>query len=408
MTGIMAEHLCKRYRVGVNAPSVGGTLADTLANLRRPRPPDLTVQALDDVSFTITGGEQVGIIGNNGAGKTTLLRILSRITEPTSGRAIITGKVAALLEVGAGLHPDLTGRENLRFLAALHGMDRHAVAKRSDEIIAFAGIERFLDLSVKRWSSGMAVRLAFAVAAHLDPDVLLLDEVLAVGDLAFQERCLGRMRDAAAEGRAVVLVSHSLQSVRGFCRRCLLIESGRLTADGAVDAVIDHYLSGPSGGGIGAITFRNDPSRRRGDGRARITSVGFAGADGGERRRFFTGDQLQLIIAIDVAEAVESLAAGLIVRTPDGSPLVAITHLIQDGGVKPGSGRITINIPRLALREGQYPLHLWIGDRHKRAYDELDGVLPPLHVLTPIRSDGIVEEAQGWLALDSTASGLMR
>lgn len=197
--------------------------------------------ALKDLSLEINQGEVVGVVGKNGAGKSTLLKILSRITEPTSGSARIRGRVASLLEVGTGFHPELTGRENIYLNAAILGMGRREVRQKVDEIIAFSGTERFIDTPVKRYSSGMQVRLAFSVAAHLDPEVLIIDEVLAVGDRDFQDKCLGRMQDVARSGRTVLFVSHNLNAVRALCTRAILLEGGHLTMDGDVPAVLKHY-----------------------------------------------------------------------------------------------------------------------------------------------------------------------
>ncbi|MBM3129903.1 MAG: ABC transporter ATP-binding protein [Chloroflexi bacterium] len=203
-----------------------------------------TIWALKDVSFDVKRGEVVGIIGRNGAGKSTLLKILSRITEPTKGRALIDGRVGSLLEVGTGFHPELTGRENIYLNGAILGMTRREIALKFDEIVAFAEIEKFLDTPVKRYSSGMYVRLAFAVAAHLEPEILLVDEVLAVGDAAFQKKCLGKMGDVAKEGRTVLFVSHNMHAVRNLCSRSILMESGRVEENGNTEAVITRYLKG--------------------------------------------------------------------------------------------------------------------------------------------------------------------
>ena len=189
-----------------------------------------TFWALKDVTFDVREGEVLGIIGKNGAGKSTLLKILSRITEPTEGRIVMRGRVASLLEVGTGFHPDLTGRENIYLNGAILGMRTREIDARFDDIVEFSEVERFIDTPVKRYSSGMYVRLAFAVAAHLDPEILVVDEVLAVGDAEFQKKCLGKMQDVAASGRTVLFVSHNMNTVRSFCTQCVFIEAGRATA----------------------------------------------------------------------------------------------------------------------------------------------------------------------------------
>src|ERR1700730_7734841 len=201
--------------------------------------------ALKDVSFDVKQGEVLGIIGRNGAGKSTLLKILSRITEPDRGRAILRGRVASLLEVGTGFHPELTGRENIFLNGAILGMSRAEIKRKFDEIVAFAEVERFLDTPVKRYSSGMYVRLAFAVAAHLDPEILLIDEVLAVGDAEFQKKCLAKMEDVAAtEGRTVIFVSHDMDAVCHLCSRCILLRQGEIVTTGNASDVVARYLGG--------------------------------------------------------------------------------------------------------------------------------------------------------------------
>ena len=218
------------------------------------------IWVLDDVSFDIKRGEVVGIIGNNGAGKSTLLKILTRITDLSRGRIEINGRVASLLEVGTGFHPELTGRENIYLNGSILGMSRSEIKKKFDAIVDFAGVERFLDTPVKRYSSGMYVRLAFAVASHLDPEILLIDEVLAVGDMEFQKKCLGRMNEVARDGRTVLFVSHSLPMVASLCTSCILLDSGRVIAQGATSDVIQKYQNGAEVSSS-SIDFRGKSTR---------------------------------------------------------------------------------------------------------------------------------------------------
>jgi lipopolysaccharide transport system ATP-binding protein len=201
------------------------------------------VWALEDVSFELKRGEVLGIVGRNGAGKSTLLKILSRITDPTRGRAEVRGRVGSLLEVGTGFHPELSGRDNVYLNGSILGMDRGYIDRRFEEIVEFSGVERFIDTPVKRYSSGMYLRLAFAVAAHLEPDILIVDEVLAVGDAAFQKKCLGKLGSVAQEGRTILFVSHNMAAVRALCHTALLIEGGRVAVSGSVDRVVEHYLN---------------------------------------------------------------------------------------------------------------------------------------------------------------------
>ena len=250
---IRAEGLAKRYRLGGHRP--GRLLYEEIgARLRRRSAPpgdrpDGWIWALSDVSFEVAEGEVVGVVGRNGAGKSTLLRVLSRITEPTSGRAEVRGRLASLLEVGTGFHPELTGRENVFLNGAILGLGRREIAARFDEIVAFAEVERFLDTPVKHYSSGMFMRLAFAVAAHLEPDVLVVDEVLAVGDAAFQRKCLGRMESIAESGRTVLFVSHNLAAVRTLCASVLVLEGGRAVFRGPVEEGLARYERQLASGG---------------------------------------------------------------------------------------------------------------------------------------------------------------
>jgi len=249
---IRADRLGKRYRIGkLRAREPGRLLiARTLtapfhylsSTLRLPSEEEI-LWALRDVTFEVAQGEVVGIIGRNGAGKSTLLKVLSRITEPTTGRAILHGRVGSLLEVGTGFHPELTGRENIYLSGTILGMKRFEIDRKLDEIVAFAEVEQFLDTQVKRYSSGMYVRLGFAVAAHLEPEILLIDEVLAVGDAAFQKKCLGKMGDVATEGRTVLFVSHNLVAIQNLCDRSLWFDNGELRLDGKSQKVISSYLN---------------------------------------------------------------------------------------------------------------------------------------------------------------------
>jgi len=249
---IVAEQLTKKYRIGKAPTSRAGakgilqgvfsSFSYLASSLRNPDETE-TIFAIKDISFNVKPGEVLGVIGKNGAGKSTLLKILSRITEPSGGRARINGRVGSLLEVGTGFHPELTGRENIYLSGAILGMHRVEIDRKFDEIVAFAETGKFLDTPVKRYSSGMYVRLAFAVAAHLEPEVLLVDEVLAVGDLAFQKKCLGKMGNVAQEGRTVLFVSHNMVAVQNLCNRVIWLHDGKLQGDGSTSDVISQYLS---------------------------------------------------------------------------------------------------------------------------------------------------------------------
>lgn len=283
---ITVEDLSKAYRLGVREEvpdtlfgAVTSLLKSPLDNLRRLRrlntarqqgDSDDTLWALRDVCFEVRDGEVLGVVGHNGAGKSTLLKILSRITTPTGGRVVTRGRVSSLLEVGTGFHPELTGRENVYMNGTILGMSKQDIDRRFDEIVAFSGVEKFLDTPTKRYSSGMQVRLAFAVAAHLEPEVLIIDEVLAVGDAEFQQKCLGRMKDVARSGRTVLFVSHNMSAIRRLCGRAIVMRHGRIECDAPVATALDQYLTRVDSQTETPLADRTD---RRGSGQARLQSA---------------------------------------------------------------------------------------------------------------------------------------
>jgi lipopolysaccharide transport system ATP-binding protein len=273
---IVTHELSKQYRIG-ELQSAYGTLRDSLAAaarkvVRRDHGHHFEeIWALRDLSIQVPEGQVLGVVGRNGAGKSTLLKILTRITSPTSGRAEIRGRVGSLLEVGTGFHPELTGRQNVFLNGSVLGMKRQEIQRKFPEIVEFAGVEQFIDTPVKRYSSGMSVRLAFAVAAHLEPEILLVDEVLAVGDAEFQRRCLGRMEELSDSGRTVVFVSHQMQAVAQLCDRAILLERGSMTLDGPSGDVVAHYLQ--TVGGSSSTRFWPDLDEAPGDGLVRLRSV---------------------------------------------------------------------------------------------------------------------------------------
>lgn len=286
---IRVEHIGKEYPLGQRERYY--TLRDKLAKILRPssylkgktplsRSGNKISKfwALDDVSFEVRRGETIGIIGQNGAGKSTLLKILSRITEPSKGYVDIAGRLGSLLEVGTGFHPELTGRENIYLNGAILGMKKAEITKKFDEIVSFAEVEKFLDSPVKHYSSGMYVRLAFAVAAHLEPEILLVDEVLAVGDAAFQRKCMGKMSDVAEQGRTIIFVSHNMTALLNLCKRSILLERGRIQCVDSTDRVINAYLSDKGKVDVGG--WEKNP-RRDGAGRIRFKSVEIRNAEGG-------------------------------------------------------------------------------------------------------------------------------
>ncbi len=281
---IVVRHLSKQYEIGAHQSSYV-TLRDSLVEalrgslrfaLRNGGAPKNTIWALEDVSFDVRPGEVMGIIGRNGAGKSTLLKILSRITEPTCGEVDLYGRVGSLLEIGTGFHPELTGRENIYLNGAILGMKKAEIDRKFDEMVDFSEIEKFIDTPVKHYSSGMYVRLAFAVAAHLEPEILLVDEVLAVGDAPFQRKCMGKMGDVAKQGRTVLFVSHNMAAILSLCQRAALLNSGKLTGQGPVREVVRDYLHSETT--AEAIPLEQRPDRS-GDGSARILSLQVEDAD---------------------------------------------------------------------------------------------------------------------------------
>jgi lipopolysaccharide transport system ATP-binding protein len=277
---LRAENLGKIYRIGERhgyktlRDAINNAFAASLRRIKgglnlKEKDPNY-IWALKDVSFEIKKGEIVGIIGRNGAGKTTLLKILSRITPPTEGYAAVNGRIGSLLEIGTGFHPELTGRDNIYLNGSILGMKKREIDRKFDEIVAFAELEKFIDTPVKHYSGGMYVRLAFAVAAHLEPEILLVDEVLAVGDAAFQRRCLGKMNAVASEGRTVLFVSHNMASIQGLCQRGILLDTGRLIAEGHVKEVVQRYLQSVASPKVIPLYERQD---RSGDGSAKIVSL---------------------------------------------------------------------------------------------------------------------------------------
>ena len=320
--------------------------------------------ALRDVSFEVPHGQALGLMGGNGAGKSTLLKLLSRITAPTTGRAEIRGRVGSLLEVGTGFHPDLTGRENVYLNGAVLGMRRAEVQRKFDEIVAFAEVERFIDTPVKRYSSGMYLRLAFAVAAHLEPEVLLVDEVLAVGDAAFQRKCLGKMGDVTAEGRTVLFVSHNMDAVQRLCSRAVLLDGGRIAASGRTDEVVQHYLARQLDVPEPGRWIDLGRASRRGSAHVRVTALRFG--SGSERLggHAHTGGPLEFLLALesDAPRTIPSLA--VVIRDSRGHLLVNADIATQGIQVALPAGRsvVTLAVEALYLNPGEYTLDLWVGD----------------------------------------------
>jgi lipopolysaccharide transport system ATP-binding protein len=337
---IRVEGLSKQYRIGARERgyrTIREALVDSvLSPFRRlngnaggsNEVEDSYIWALKDVSFEVQPGEVLGVIGRNGAGKSTLLKILSRITEPTEGRVNVRGRVASLLEVGTGFHPELTGRENIYLNGAILGMTKAEIDRKFDEIVAFSEVEKFIDTPVKRYSSGMYVRLAFAVAAHLEPEILLVDEVLAVGDLAFQKKCLGKMNQVSRTGRTVLFVSHNMAAIKSLCNQALLFDAGGVACEGSVDRVVDTYVqrNTPQCSKSGFIP---DESARVGTGTARIRRVELLNLSGSPISQLYFGQPFRVALTLEVLRRIEDPILEIDVSTLD--EIYVTTSLSVDG-----------------------------------------------------------------------------
>ena len=335
--------------------------------------------ALAGVEFEVARGERVGIIGRNGAGKSTLLKVLSRITEPTTGRVAIRGKVASLLEVGTGFHPELTGRENIFLNGAILGMTKDEISRKFDDIVAFSEIEKFLDTPVKRYSSGMYVRLAFAVAAHLEPEILVIDEVLAVGDAAFQKKCLGRMGDVSREGRTVLFVSHNMSAVRQLCDRAMVIDGGNKVFDGEVGDAISFYqeqiLTDGENGSLNPATFPKSAAKLP----VWIPLVGVRDVQGRYSTVVEYVDGFDVSFEVRIEEASREYYSGLLIHDVYGNNIIFATD--EDlseppiAGVTTGAYRYDISVPGKLLKPGSYLITTVVALRHKGKVDRRDAAV---------------------------------
>lgn len=406
-TAIKVDALSKRYVLRKNAPRYT-SLRDELTHRARngverllghampENSPTEEFWALKDVSLTIGQGDRVGVIGRNGAGKSTLLKILSRITDPTSGSIEIMGRVSSLLEVGTGFHPELSGRENIYLNGAILGMRKEEIRKKFDDIVQFAEVERFLDTPVKRYSSGMYVRLAFAVAAHLEPDVLIVDEVLAVGDAQFQKKCLGRMEELSQDGRTILFVTHNMDAMLSLCNRAVILNTGELIFDGAPKEARQRYLSQVS-------RVEYSVAQNAGRGGSGGVSVSSVWLEGTRSDAIVSGEAISLCIEANVSEQYEQrtdLQVAFGIDSLDGQRVFTVLSS-WDGGepIKSLDGRIAVrcDIPEFPVVPGRYLVSatiLFRGDtldsvQHCASFD----VLPrsrPVHV----------ERMQGWGPMD--------
>jgi homopolymeric O-antigen transport system ATP-binding protein len=373
---IQVQNLGKEYRLSGGRRGYR-TLRESLTDaVRRPfrRPIQERFWAIRDVGFEVQPGELVGIIGRNGAGKSTLLKILSRITRPTAGRVELNGRVGSLLEVGTGFHPELTGRENIYLNGSILGMTRREIDRKFDQIVAFAEVERFLDTPVKRYSSGMYVRLAFAVAAHLEPEILIVDEVLAVGDAAFQRKCLGRMKAIGKEGRTVLFVSHNMPTVLNLCERAILLHAGRIERDGPPDDVVRTYTKGFSAANGGRVDLADSPLRPPGA-PAIIRGVTLRNAAGDVTDCFGCGEPIEIVI--DVNGNLERPQVGIGFDDHNGQRVFSVTTFLSRDVVPPvrGTASVVCRIAELAVLPGDYTLCVSIGTREHTLMDALENAV---------------------------------
>lgn len=384
---IKAENVSKKYRISLKEEKVdtlAGQLRKTLSypirNFRRiSRLKKLDTHeesifwALRDINFEVNQGDVLGIIGHNGAGKSTLLKILSRITEPTTGRIRMRGKVSSLLEVGTGFHPELSGRDNVFMNGTLLGMSRKEVERKFDEIVAFAGTEKYIDTPVKFYSSGMKVRLAFAVAAHLDPEILIIDEVLAVGDLSFQQKCLGKMDEVSQGGRTVLFVSHNMDSVKRLCNRGIVMEKGRITFSGNIGEAVNSYMQQQISASVHKTLQQRDD--RSGSGLMKFQDIRILNHQNEPVAFASCGDDLKIALTVNGdTSIVTSVYIGINLRDEFGNILTKMAGWTK-GETVPVDGKteVVFHIPKLPLPQGNYLIDLFMGDG-SGGYNVLDQI----------------------------------
>ena len=379
-TVIKVEGLGKQYRLGkVGAATLSSDFNRWIAKVRGKEDPNLKigevndrtkigtsnlVWALKDINFEVKQGEVLGIIGKNGAGKSTLLKILSRVTAPTVGDIKVKGRIASLLEVGTGFHPELSGRENIFLNGAILGMTKQEIKSKFDEIVDFSGVERYIDTPVKRYSSGMYVRLAFAVAAHLEPEILIVDEVLAVGDAEFQKKCLGKMKDVSGQGRTVLFVSHNMAAVKTLCTTGIVLEHGTVKFNGSSDAAIDFYSS--SAYSLSEIPV-NERTDRKGNGKLRIKDIFYINHLGSKVADLTSGEQYKILFKFERYQEIDLKQLTFVLQFKNESDEIVTTIATDEQGTVFNSiasnGYFEIEIPRLVFREGRYLLNFMISEK---------------------------------------------
>jgi len=379
---IRVEGIGKRYHIGERARQ-GALLRDVIANAFRPngknggkRSSREMIWAVRDVSFEVKQGEVVGLIGRNGAGKSTLLKLLARITRPTVGHAELHGRIASLLEVGTGFHPELTGRENIFLSGAILGMSKAEIVRKFDEIVAFSEVERFIDTPLKHYSSGMGMRLAFAVAAHLEPEILLVDEVLSVGDASFQKKCLGKIEEVSRGGRTILFVSHNMGAVNTLCARCILLDKGQIVIDGATPKVAATYHAQS----METVGRGSDlrAARRIGTGKAIFSSMTIQpmDPDGTPLEAVYSGCDLEIDLTIEARQNLVDSNVAVIIYDTGGYRLIDVNTSQKGKFLRLNKGetaRVCFRIQQLLLRPGTYLMTLWIGRERMEEIDYIDG-----------------------------------
>jgi lipopolysaccharide transport system ATP-binding protein len=387
---IRVDEIGKQYRIGARQvrprtmrEAVARTIAAPLHNLRHLRSPGGldgrdradAIWALQHISFEVRAGEVLGIIGSNGAGKSTILKVLSRITAPTTGRAWVHGRIGSLLEVGTGFHPELTGRDNIYLNGAILGMDRQYIRSRFSEIVAFAGVEQFLETAVKHYSTGMYLRLAFAVAAHLAAEILVVDEVLAVGDAEFQKKCLAKMSEVASQGRTVLLVSHNLSAIQRMCPRSILLQGGRLIADGPTPNVLRTYLAISPEAPRPRKWIDLSRAQRTGTHEVRIQAVEYSGGDAEPEFHPYPDGPLELNLELISNRHRTIGSLGVSLHDQQGARLISADTMSLDVAtqVEEGTNRIKLHIDALHLNPGVYYATLWASGRlGRRVFDRIE------------------------------------
>ena len=365
---VVVESLSKQYRLGESRAAyatfrealTGGINILAKRFQRNGGKTEKSLWALKDVSFEVQPGEVVGIIGRNGAGKSTLLKILSRITEPTSGRVDLYGRVGSLLEVGTGFHPELSGRENIYLNGAILGMRKTEIERKFDEIVDISEIEKFIDTPVKRYSSGMYVRLAFAVAAYLEPDILIVDEVLAVGDMAFQKKCLRKMQDVTQVGRTVLFVSHNMTAIKSLCNRAILLDAGRIAREGSVDQVTNAYLTAGTQMSKSGVIPADIP--RSGTAEALVRQVEILDKTETPMSQIYFGQSFRVALTLEVIEAIEDAVVGVGISSLDGSRIATSYNI--EGGQEPlvlskGFYKISVDL-KITFLPQRYTLDVFV------------------------------------------------